>query len=599
MKKTKTFFSHVLIGCSMLASTAGMAQAINGHTYTKLISQDCTIGSTGRAVLQSTFSVTSSLSMGAGTYRWEVRMQKGHWNQQFNTSQVTNTTSVSSITSPTFASSGNVWGTNATYFSSIPTFTVFQNGTYRATSVLQRFDSPVWTDVYSTPLQTNYVGDDTPPIVNPDYFNEVAFVDELDRAPYLGFKINNTTLSTGSTPTSFVTCSSVPLNITDVTGALGTANNLSPNMTLTVTKGTWSGTVFTATATASTYTTTGWNGLNAGLNLNSLFTSYLNNYAGYLQVTLTLPNEYCDGAPVSKSYVISIGQASFLGNYSAVCYIVSGCTTSDSKTAWTNPSTIPTAVSTNTIPNSFKCDVANGNGWQSCKKVGINNFTFVGSYTVEVYQADPTTGNRIVISGSVAPNVYARIDDAGITGSLDFNEFAYGAGYDGSTPFGCDLTADANGVTGNGNFFIGYYNAVKANATNLAAMSARVWCVDVRIVSPSGCVVNKKTYFKIVNNGVNNNGWQMRMDNSDEGNMETETSWSIFPNPSTDVFNISIENGNGTAQLEVFDYAGKLMKAEAMSGFEHRIDLSGYAKGIYFVKLNSNGQSTTKKIVLQ
>jgi hypothetical protein len=73
----------------------------------------------------------------------------------------------------------------------------------------------------------------------------------------------------------------------------------------------------------------------------------------------------------------------------------------------------------------------------------------------------------------------------------------------------------------------------------------------------------------------------------------------IYPNPSSDIFNIKI----GDIQLqniEVIDISGKILFSKNdfdNSGGEIQIDLSNVAKGVYFLKLSANKKSVVKKIV--
>ena len=73
----------------------------------------------------------------------------------------------------------------------------------------------------------------------------------------------------------------------------------------------------------------------------------------------------------------------------------------------------------------------------------------------------------------------------------------------------------------------------------------------------------------------------------------------IYPNPSTDIFNIKI--GDMQPQnLEVTDISGKILFSKKdfdNSGSEIQINLSNVAKGVYFIKLATDKKSVVKKIV--
>ena len=79
-----------------------------------------------------------------------------------------------------------------------------------------------------------------------------------------------------------------------------------------------------------------------------------------------------------------------------------------------------------------------------------------------------------------------------------------------------------------------------------------------------------------------------------------ENDFFIYPNPGSGIFFIDLTLLNQPFQVEVFSSMGRLLKPpiDELNGITS-IDLSGRAKGIYFVKINSGKISTTKKVVLR
>ncbi|MCD6018429.1 MAG: hypothetical protein K0S53_1550 [Bacteroidetes bacterium] len=71
---------------------------------------------------------------------------------------------------------------------------------------------------------------------------------------------------------------------------------------------------------------------------------------------------------------------------------------------------------------------------------------------------------------------------------------------------------------------------------------------------------------------------------------------SMFPNPTTGILNVNATEANSS--LEVFNVIGDKVYTNVLVKGSNTLDLSGLANGAYFVKLNSNGQVTTKKVVL-
>ncbi len=74
----------------------------------------------------------------------------------------------------------------------------------------------------------------------------------------------------------------------------------------------------------------------------------------------------------------------------------------------------------------------------------------------------------------------------------------------------------------------------------------------------------------------------------------------IFPNPATTEVNI-VMNQSAEADVHVFDVTGKLVIYEANTFIEsrHTVDISSLNAGIYFVRINANGSSITKKLLKQ
>ena len=71
---------------------------------------------------------------------------------------------------------------------------------------------------------------------------------------------------------------------------------------------------------------------------------------------------------------------------------------------------------------------------------------------------------------------------------------------------------------------------------------------------------------------------------------------SIFPNPTSGVLNINAVEFAST--MEVYNVIGeKVYSANLVKG-NNNVDLSGLSNGAYFVKMNSNNQVITKKVVL-
>lgn len=87
--------------------------------------------------------------------------------------------------------------------------------------------------------------------------------------------------------------------------------------------------------------------------------------------------------------------------------------------------------------------------------------------------------------------------------------------------------------------------------------------------------------------------------------LEKAEQLTVYPNPSNGIFNVVIDNFVGDQILvQVFNELGALVYNDQVAGnndlyYQQEIDLSGFAKGIYTLKVVSDDQMDTKRIVLR
>ena len=78
---------------------------------------------------------------------------------------------------------------------------------------------------------------------------------------------------------------------------------------------------------------------------------------------------------------------------------------------------------------------------------------------------------------------------------------------------------------------------------------------------------------------------------------------SIYPNPSEEIFNISIEEVNGKIQMKVFDVHGndyRFIETEATNYMiSEKLNLKELPAGVYFISFSGKDFSQVKKIVIQ
>lgn len=77
---------------------------------------------------------------------------------------------------------------------------------------------------------------------------------------------------------------------------------------------------------------------------------------------------------------------------------------------------------------------------------------------------------------------------------------------------------------------------------------------------------------------------------------------TVFPNPATTQINIQLGNMNEHAELSVLNITGQVVYKYTLnendSNTIHKIDLSGFSKGIYLISLQQSGNNTVKKFAV-
>jgi hypothetical protein len=71
----------------------------------------------------------------------------------------------------------------------------------------------------------------------------------------------------------------------------------------------------------------------------------------------------------------------------------------------------------------------------------------------------------------------------------------------------------------------------------------------------------------------------------------------VYPNPAKDYVTVSLAKvTKAEARLMLYDFSGKLLYSKSMVN-STELDLSTYSQGVYMVKVISNGQTFTQKVV--
>ena len=73
---------------------------------------------------------------------------------------------------------------------------------------------------------------------------------------------------------------------------------------------------------------------------------------------------------------------------------------------------------------------------------------------------------------------------------------------------------------------------------------------------------------------------------------------TAFPNPTTGIVDINYSNVHYNITLDVIDFTGKTVLSKTFSEGNKQLDLSGFAKGIYFIRAREVGVAALKIVVL-
>ena len=78
-------------------------------------------------------------------------------------------------------------------------------------------------------------------------------------------------------------------------------------------------------------------------------------------------------------------------------------------------------------------------------------------------------------------------------------------------------------------------------------------------------------------------------------NSIVEQSFLIYPNPIID--NITITSKDEIHTFEVYNYQGQLVRQKDCDSFTESLDLSDLSNGIYFLKLKTDKETFTQKLI--
>ncbi|MDX5348726.1 MAG: T9SS type A sorting domain-containing protein [Hymenobacteraceae bacterium] len=78
----------------------------------------------------------------------------------------------------------------------------------------------------------------------------------------------------------------------------------------------------------------------------------------------------------------------------------------------------------------------------------------------------------------------------------------------------------------------------------------------------------------------------------------------VYPNPSSGIVNVSLKGfGSQKAELRIMNVIGNVVYKEALSEYDDlftkTFDLTGYAKGLYYIKIEAENFTDIKKVIVK
>lgn len=73
----------------------------------------------------------------------------------------------------------------------------------------------------------------------------------------------------------------------------------------------------------------------------------------------------------------------------------------------------------------------------------------------------------------------------------------------------------------------------------------------------------------------------------------------IYPNPASDIVNISLENSYDQVEVTIYDLTGKKVMKQTLNKELLKVDTSKLNTGVYFMEISSEGKQATKKLVIK
>lgn len=128
-----------------------------------------------------------------------------------------------------------------------------------------------------------------------------------------------------------------------------------------------------------------------------------------------------------------------------------------------------------------------------------------------------------------------------------------------------------------------------------------LWNVAGQEISPACVIVNDVLFYGMSSSGTGKELWKFKPSTAAIPEAEMISSQLlIYPNPSNGIFQLTFENMQITnAKLEIYNVLGVKVYTASNVQQQMQIDLSSASKGLYFVRVYSEGKMVNQKIIIR
>lgn len=138
-------------------------------------------------------------------------------------------------------------------------------------------------------------------------------------------------------------------------------------------------------------------------------------------------------------------------------------------------------------------------------------------------------------------------------------------------------TWSSNGNTSNGGFSLGF----GGGTVNLTSAGTFYY-----VCQPHASMGMKGVIIVTAANGVEET--------------KSDISVSIYPTVAIDFVQVNLNDNTGNFKVEILDLSGKIIRNSSMvGGLNHRMDVSAFSPGIYFMRISDGDRIRTLKFVKQ